>query len=61
MVIGCIIGRWRKRDPFPDDPYFTWEIRWIVGMGRVPDGNTYMVAEDIQAIKVSIRPITSSN
>jgi hypothetical protein len=20
MIIGCIVERWRKRDPFPDDP-----------------------------------------
>jgi hypothetical protein len=36
MVIGCIVERWRKRDPFPDDLYFTWAIRWILGMGPVP-------------------------
>jgi hypothetical protein len=25
VVIGCIVRGWRKRDPFPDDPYFTWK------------------------------------
>jgi hypothetical protein len=36
MVIGCFAGRWRKQVPFPDNPYFTWELRWILGMGPVP-------------------------